>query len=295
MSQADWRSLYPFASHFALRNGARYHYLDEGTGKPVLLVHGNPTWSFTWRNLILALRDNARCIAVDHLGCGLSDKPRPYEYTLAQHTANLVSLIDQLDLQNVTLVAHDWGGAIGLGAVLQRRHRFRRLVLLNTGAFPPPYVPWRIAACRIPFLGQLAIQGFNLFARAALTMATERPERFPPAVQAGYLAPYDTWAHRTAVWHFVRDIPFTEVHPTWHVLADLERRLPELQELPAALLWGMRDWCFNAVCLEKLATLLPQAEVHRFPQAGHYVMEDALEQIVPLLRKWLADAGDSRA
>src|SRR6187402_3103815 len=112
-----WRDLYPFESHFINLGPHRLHYLDGGAGEPLLFVHGNPTWSFYWRNLILGLRDRARCIAVDHIGCGLSDKPQDYRYTLQQRIDDLVRLVEHLDLANVTLVAHDWGGAIGLGTV----------------------------------------------------------------------------------------------------------------------------------------------------------------------------------
>ena len=118
-----WKDLYPFQSQYLALGSLRYHYLDEGTGQPLLFVHGNPTWSFYWRNLILGLRDQNHCVAVDHIGCGLSDKPQDYPYTLAQHIENLVTLVERLDLKGVTLLAHDWGGAIGLGTVLKLPER----------------------------------------------------------------------------------------------------------------------------------------------------------------------------
>src|SRR6185503_4923839 len=130
-----WRDLYPFESRFLSVRGYRLHYLDEGAGQPLLFVHGNPTWSFYWRNLILGLRDRNRCVAVDHIGCGLSDKPQDYNYTLQQRIDDLVQLVETLDLSGATLLAHDWGGAIGLGNVLRVPERFSRIVLFNTGAF----------------------------------------------------------------------------------------------------------------------------------------------------------------
>ena len=152
------------------------HYVDEGPrdANPVLMVHGNPTWSFYYRNLIAGLADQHRTIAVDHVGCGLSDKPAQWSYRLQDHINNLANLVESLDLQNVTLVAHDWGGAIGLGTLQKLRERFKRIVLFNTAAFPPPYIPFRIRVCRWPVVGKLGLQGFNLFAKAAITMATER-------------------------------------------------------------------------------------------------------------------------
>jgi haloalkane dehalogenase len=282
-----WPDLYPFESHFLSLGPHRLHYLDEGVGEPLLFVHGNPTWSFYWRNLILGLRDRHRCLAIDHIGCGLSDKPQDYNYTLAQRIDDLSKLVERLDLTGITLLAHDWGGAIGLGALLHLEERFARIILFNTGAFPPPFVPWRIAACRTPLLGTLAVRGLNAFARGALTMAVERPERMTADVRAGLLAPYDNWAHRVAVDHFVRDIPFSPRHPTWQTLEQIEAGLASLAHLPIQLIWGMRDWCFRPSCLDRFVQHWPNAEVERLADCGHYVVEDAHERIVPLVRDFL--------
>ena len=228
IAQTDWLSLYPYLTHYLPLGPLRYHYLDEGRGDPLLMVHGNPTWSFYWRELVAAFRGRYRVIAPDHLGCGLSDKPQVYAYTLRQHIANLVQLVDALQLDRITLLGHDWGGAIGLGAALQRPDRFARFILFNTGAFPPPFVPLRIRLCRTPWLGALAVRGANLFARAAFRMAVEKPERMTPAVRAGLLAPYGSWEHRVAIHAFVKDIPLTRRHPTWQTLAQIEQGLPRL-------------------------------------------------------------------
>ena len=286
--QDSWRHLYPFESNFLELSGHHYHYLDEGQGPLLLMVHGNPTWSFYWRDLILGLRARYRVVAVDHIGCGLSDKPQDYSYNLAQHIRNLVDLIDQLDLNQISLFAHDWGGAVGLGAALQRAERFSRFVLFNTAAFPPPYVPLRIRLCRTPLVGSWAIRGANLFARAALFMATEKRSRMTAAVRAGFLAPYDSWAHRIAIDQFVRDIPLTPRHHTWQTLSEIQSRLPTLTNRPVQIIWGMRDWCFRESCLEQLRQLLPQSEVHRLDDAGHYVVQDAHERIVPIVSEFLS-------
>jgi cis-3-alkyl-4-acyloxetan-2-one decarboxylase len=212
----NWQTLYPDCGREMTISGLRYHYLDNGsTGedddRPVVLcVHGNPTWSFYWRSVFEALGDSFRIIAVDHIGCGLSDKPSrsEFRYSLASHRDNLVTLIDRLDLRDVTLLAHDWGGAIGLAASIERVERMSAIMLLNTAAFPPPYVPWRIAACRTPILGTLALRGLNLFARAAVPMAMSR-NRMSPAVARGLLYPYGNWHDRVGIDSFVRDIPFS--------------------------------------------------------------------------------------
>lgn len=297
MPAGHWRELYPFESHFLPLSGLRLHYVDSGPTiaavaksdqSTCLFVHGNPTWSFYWRNLILGLHDQHRCVAVDHMGCGLSDKPQTYPYSLRQHTANLVALIDELNLQNITLVAHDWGGAIGLGAAVARRDKFSRLVLLNTGAFPPPYIPWRIQACRIPVLGTVAIRGFNAFAGAALTMATERPHGLELQVQSGLIAPYHDWASRVAVDAFVKDIPWRSSHPTYGVLETLEKSLRNLADLPVELIWGMKDWCFTPQCLQRFRQHFPHAQIMELAQAGHYVVEDQPAEVLNEIRRFLA-------
>jgi len=323
-----WQSLYPFRSNWLDLHGLRYHYLDEGprpdgsprvdtahhssmvdnvhptalagrqrqpddqaaTDQPtLLLVHGNPTWSFYWRELIVALRDRYRLIAPDHIGCGLSDKPSPrrYPYRLARRVDDLKRLIESLDLRDVTLVGHDWGGAIGLGAAVDMPDRFARLVLMNTAAFPSSRCPWRIRVCRTPLLGRLGLQGLNFFSRAALRMATERPEQLKPAVRAGLLAPYDCWSHRTAVYQFVRDIPLNPNHPSHAKLREIESGLSRLRDRPTLLIWGMRDWCFSPYFLDRFRTYFPAAEVERIADAGHWVVEDAPQRVIDRLRAFV--------
>jgi pimeloyl-ACP methyl ester carboxylesterase len=286
-AQPDWRSLYPFESHYLPLDGPRYHYLDEGQGEPLLLVHGNPTWSFYWRELIKAFRGWGRVIVPDHIGCGLSDKPQQYEYRLARHVDNLRRLIGRLDLRRITLLAHDWGGAIGLGAAVAEPERFSRFVLFNTAAFRSRQMPLRIRVCRTPLLGTLALRGLNAFARAALFMAVEHRERMTPAVRAGLLAPYDSWPHRIAIQRFVLDIPIEPSHPSFGTLRAIEQGLATLQGRPVSFIWGMRDWCFTPVFLERFLQFFPGAEVHRLQDAGHYVIEDAFERIVPLVEKFM--------
>jgi haloalkane dehalogenase len=285
----NWRSLYPFESHEIILDGRRYHYLDEGAGPVLLMVHGNPTWSFYWRELVRPLRERYRVVVPDHIGCGLSEKPSPrdYSYRLAQRIADLGALVERLGLERITLVGHDWGGPIGMGAAVAAPQRFARLVLLNTAAFCGGRCPLRIRICRTPLVGRLAVQGLNLFARAALRMAVCRRERMTPAVRAGLLAPYDSWHHRTAIYQFVRDIPLSPRHPSYQVLGQIEAGLKQFRQHPVCLIWGMRDWCFTPRFLDRFREFFPGAEVHRLADAGHYVVEDAYEQIIPLLEDFL--------
>jgi len=293
-NESLWGELYPFEPHFAALGSGRIHYVDVGPDSPpdsseptLLFVHGNPTWSFHWRGLIQACRDQSRCVAPDHLGCGFSDlQPRPLR--LADHVDQLTRLIERLDLQRVTLVAQDWGGAIGLGAVLRNADRFERLVLFNTGAFPPWYIPWRIRACRLPGLGRFAVQGLNAFSRAASTMTLARRGRLDPRVAAAYLAPYDSWQRRAAVFQFVRDIPDSPAHLTWQVLEQIQRELGRLSSLPKLLVWGMRDWCFRPDCLERFSEIWPEAEVQQLSDVGHWVVEDAPQECESLVLEFLS-------
>lgn len=304
---ASWRSLYPYRGSELRLAGHRYHYLDSDreypdsvaagdTSRPVILcVHGNPTWSFYWREILRRFHTTHRVIAVDHLGCGFSDKPprTQADYTLAGHRERLLMLIDQLDLRQITLLAHDWGGAIGLSAAARRVDRMAGVVLLNTAAFPPPYVPWRIAACRIPWLGTCAVRGLNLFARAAVSMAMSKT-RMTQEVAAGLLAPYGNWHDRVAIDAFVRDIPFSRRHPTYAELERLEADLSLLASLPQLLVWGMRDWCFRPECLERLLVHWPTATVVRLADVGHYVMEDDPETALSAIASFLGSAPQPR-
>jgi pimeloyl-ACP methyl ester carboxylesterase len=261
--------------------------VDEGGGSTIVMLHGNPTWSFYYRNLITALRDEHRVIAPDHVGCGLSDKPRRYPYTLSTHVENFSRLMDHLRLSNITLAVHDWGGAVGLGWAMHNLDRVRRLVLFNTAAFFGP-VPFRIRVCRLPFLGRIAVLNFNAFARAALRMACVQRDRMTAAVRSGYLFPYGTPSERIAIWRFVRDIPLSPRAPSHPIVKEIEQNLPRFRELPSMIFWGGKDFCFNDGFLDRWKSFLPRAVVHRFPDAGHYVVEDAHERIIPLFRAFVS-------
>lgn len=278
---------YPFAPNFHTTAAGRIHYLDEGQGRPVLFVHGNPSWSFLWRRAIKQLSTRYRCIAPDHLGCGRSDKPGLTEMKLNDHIDRLESLILTLDLQDIHLVVHDWGGAIGFGAAGRHPDRFRSLTVTNTAAFWLPSLPWRINCCRWPVFGELALQGANGFARAALTMAVNHRERITAEIASGFLAPYDNWHNRAATLAFVRDIPMAPAHPSWNALQRVEAGLPGLAHLPMTIFWGMKDFCFHEEFLEEWIRRFPESYRWRFLDAGHYLLEDAHERILPLMERFL--------
>ncbi len=267
--------LYPFAQNcHELPGGIRMNYVDHGAGEPALLLHGNPTWSFFYRDLVQELAGKGlRCIAPDHVGCGLSDKPQAYGYTLRQHIDNVGSLVDALSLDSFHLVVHDWGGAIGCGLAVRNPDRIRSLTLLNTAAFRFSRMPLRIALCRIPLLGEILIRQFNAFAGGATTMAVTKS--MPFIIKRGFVRPYRNWADRIATARFVQDIPMKPSHPSWDTLCDIEQKLPSLADKPMHLFWGMKDWCFCPPILENWQKLFPNAKVRKFPDAGHYLLEDA--------------------
>jgi len=286
------RDLYPFAGHSLDLGGVRMHYLDEGRGEAVVCVHGNPTWSFYFRSLVMALRGSHRVVVPDHIGCGLSEKPGDdrYPYTLERRVADLEELIDRLELGDVTLVVHDWGGAIGLGWAVRPPERVKRLVLLNTAAFhlpPRKRMPWQLSLVRDTPAGPLLVRGLNAFARGATHAACTRV-RLSREVRDAYCAPYDGWGSRRAVLRFVQDIPLEPGDPAYGELSRIEAGLAALADRPALILWGARDFVFDHHFLAVWRRLLPGAEVHEFADCGHYVLEDAAEEIIPLVQRFLA-------
>ncbi|MBI2515522.1 MAG: alpha/beta fold hydrolase [Opitutae bacterium] len=282
------RGIYPFTPKRFTTAAGTLSYLDEGEGdEAVVMVHGNPTWSFYYRNVVLALRGRMRCIVPDHLGCGLSDKPQQWSYRLADHIANLRALLDSLQLKRVHLIVHDWGGPIGLGATLPLGDRLGKVVILNTAAFADTIVPARINFCRLPFIGELAVRGFNGFAWPATWMSVTRP--LPDAVKRGFLFPYDSWANRIATHRFVVDIPTGKNHPSDAALAEIERQLPALRARPVRILWGGQDFCFNRHYYDRWTQLVPQAQATYLADAGHYVLEDARETCIAAIQEFLLD------
>lgn len=288
----EFRDLYPWDGHWLDRDGIRMHYLDEGEGDPIVLLHGNPTWSFYWRHLVRGLADSYRVIVPDHIGMGLSDKPGDdrYRYTLESRVADVDALLSELGIeQDVTIVAHDWGGMIGLGWAVRNREKVRRLVLLNTAGFFLPEgrgLPWQLKLIRrMP--SSVTVRGFNAFVRGALRSCSKRPGRMTPAVKAGYLAPYDSWANRIAVHRFVQDIPLGPGHPAHDLVEEVDQNLRSFADIPVQIFWGEQDFVFDTHFLAEWRRRLPEAEVHSFPDCGHYILEDAHEEITPLVRDFL--------
>jgi len=285
---------YPFApQQFEVRPGIRMSYLDEGPrdGEVLLMLHGNPSWSYYWRHLVAGLRDRYRCIVPDHVGMGLSDRPddAQYAYTLQSRVDDVESLLRHLGIDGpVTLVVHDWGGMIGFGWALERSARVRRCVIFNTAAFPLPAakpMPWQLTMGRDSRIGGALIRGFNLFARGAARFGVERP--MPAAVRRAYTRCYDGWRNAIATLRFMQDIPLREGDRAWPLVVRSGERLPQYADRPAFIGWGLRDFVFDRHFLDGFTRALPHAEVHAYEDAGHYVLEDKAAELVPLVRRFL--------
>ncbi|HST44954.1 MAG TPA: alpha/beta fold hydrolase [Luteimonas sp.] len=295
---------YPFTpQRFDVRPGIAMSYLDEGprtvagrASEVVVMLHGNPSWSFYWRHLVLGLRDRYRCIVPDHVGMGLSDRPDDaadasprYAYTLQSRIDDLDALLTHLGIDGpVTLAVHDWGGMVGFGWALAHHDRVRRLVITNTAAFPLPAakpMPWQLSLGRDSRLGGWLIRRFNLFARGAARLGTTR--RLPAAVRHAYAAPYDGWRNAIGTLRFMQDIPLHAGDPAWPLLVAAGERLPAFADRPAFIGWGLRDFVFDHHFLDGFRAALPAAEVHAFEDAGHYVLEDRHAVLVPAMRRFL--------
>ncbi|MDP6931921.1 MAG: alpha/beta fold hydrolase, partial [Myxococcota bacterium] len=283
------RDLYPFEGRTVQVGGHGIHTLDEGRGSPVLMVHGNPTWSFYYRNLVLALRDTHRVVVPDHIGCGFSDKPSldEYPYTLDRRVEDLTALVDSLELgDDITLVVHDWGGMIGMAWAVRNAHRIRRIVVLNTAAFPKPdskRLPWSLGLVRNTWLGAWLVQGFNAFSWGATRLAVTRRPLSPP-VRKAYCAPHDTWDNRLSTLRFVQDIPLGPEDPGWDTVTRTADGLKAFADTPVLICWGARDFVFDDHFLREWQSRWPHATVHRYEDCGHYVLEDARDEVIAQVR-----------
>jgi cis-3-alkyl-4-acyloxetan-2-one decarboxylase len=287
-----YRHLYPFQSHFMPIDGHRYHYVDEGHGPAVLMLHGNPTWSFYYRHLIAALAPEYRVIAPDHIGCGLSDKPgaHAYGYRLEDRAADLETFVDQLMPDTpLTLVVHDWGGMIGMAFALRHLGNIQRLVITNTSGFLPPAgkpIPLRLRLLRnMPSFAGPAVLGLNIFARAALVMAARK--RLPRDVRRGLTAPYDRPKNRIATLRFVQDIPLSDGDPSFALVKSVDDQLHRLRHLPMLICWGRHDFVFDLDYFHEWQRRFPDAEAHLFENAGHYLLEDEPLAVTETIQSFL--------
>ncbi|MBI2890169.1 MAG: alpha/beta fold hydrolase [Nitrospirae bacterium] len=291
---------YDFRPNAIAVDGHQIHYVDEGTGEIILMLHGNPTWAYLYRHLIHALSGEYRCVAPDHLGFGFSDKPYRADYSMRAHIMRLTQFVRKLALKDVTLVGQDWGGIIGLGWAVREKVTVKRLVVLNTAGFAPPNpgeilrmkpFPWGLLLLpllRTPVAGELFVQGLNGFVRYLLPKGFHHRERLSKEVMEGYLDPYPTWASRRAHLESVRQIPVLPSHPTWQLLEEIGAELMGW-EVPAQIIWGMRDPVFGPWFLEEFERRLPNhAPSLRIEDAGHFLQDDTPDVISNKIREFMA-------
>ncbi len=286
-----WRKVYPFTGERVLLDGGMLHYLDEGKGDVVLMVHGNPTWSFYFREVVKALKGTHRCIVPDHMGMGLSDCPDDsnYQYTLQSRIDDLDALMKKVAPTGpVTLVVHDWGGMIGMGWATRHPERIKKIVALNTSCFrlpPEKNFPGLLKIMRSAITG-LPLRGSRMFRRYIMNSCVNRTKLSPEAMD-GYLSVCDGWRQSRAVHRFVQDIPLAPGDAAWEAMLSVEGGLPALKDKPMLLVWGMKDWVFDEAFLNGWIKRFPQAQVRRFEDCGHFLLEDAAAEVVPLIAEFV--------
>ncbi|WOT04131.1 alpha/beta fold hydrolase [Shewanella youngdeokensis] len=286
-------TLHPFKRNYLDRNGNKLQYVNEGSGDPVVMVHGNPSWSFYYRHLISALSGKHQCIVPDHIGCGLSDKPNDsgYDYTLKSRIDDLEALLEHLDVtDNITLVVHDWGGMIGMGYAARYPERIKRLVILNTSAFHLPKskpFPWALSICRNTMLGTFLVRGFNAFSSAASYVGVKRKPMHKD-IRKAYVAPFNSWDNRISTLRFVQDIPLKAGDRNYQMVSDIAASLDQFTKVPTVICWGLKDFVFDKHFLDEWKLRMPHATVHEFADCGHYILEDASDEVINHIETFIA-------
>lgn len=274
-------------------NNLKMHYLEGGkdNDETLVMIHGNPSWSFYYRNLFNALIDKYYCIVPDHIGMGLSDKPDDdrYNFSLKERVDNLEALLDSTaSNNNLTLIVHDWGGMIGLAYATRYPDRIKRLIISNTAGFHIPkgkQVPWQLKLTRTPVIGALLNQGFNAFPKGAVSKCVTRKPMLKEVGQA-YIAPYDSWTNRLSVLRFVEDIPLAKNHISFDIVDGVDKNLEQFKTLPVLICWGLNDFVFDNDFLAEWKRRLPDAVYHEY-DAGHYLLEDAGDEVIPVMKQFL--------
>jgi haloalkane dehalogenase len=284
VERPDWvdAELYPFEDRWAEVERCTVHYVDEGSGPPLLMLHGNPTWSFTWREVIKGLRDRYRCIAIDYPGFGLSKAPAGYGFSPAEHADVVNAFVEELDLREVTTLSHDWGGPIGFATAVRQPDRFTAFAIGNTWAWPMNRNPGAQVFSRFlggPIGGYL-IKRRNFFVEKIIPGGTKRvgPDE---RVMEHYRRPFPTPESRIPMHVFPRAI----IGATpW--LAEVERGLASVADRPALIVWPTRDQAFGAGERKRWEETFTDHRTVILEGAGHYIGEDAPEEVVAALREW---------
>lgn len=289
-----FKKQYPYESNYFNQQGFNYHYLDEGAGQPTIMIHGNPSWSFYYRNLVKTLKPSFRCLVPDHIGCGFSDKPSEdkYDYHFENRVKDLDRWIESLNLkEKINLVVHDWGGPIGLLWATQNAKRINKIVILNTAGFLLPEtkkLPPALKLVRNTLLGKFLVKGFNAFSVGASVVGCKR-NAMSMELRSCYQAPYNSWSNRVATYRFVHDIPLYPKDRGYELAKKLEQDLHLLENQKILICWGMKDFVFDHHFLNKFKQIFPKAKVHEYADCGHYVLEDAAPEILNTIKDFFND------
>jgi haloalkane dehalogenase len=288
MPDPDWldRSEYPFASRFLALDAGRMHYVDVGSGLPIVMVHGTPDWSFGFRHLIKALSPDFRCIAADNLGFGLSDKPRDYDYRLEQQAENLCRLVEHLDLRDLTLLLHDFGGPLGLAYAVEHPENVRRLVLMNTWFWSLRGDPHfeRFEQLMGNAFGRFLYLRLNFSVQVLMRSAYADKTKLPRHIHEQYIRALPTPEGRRAAWAYAGQLLGAS---DWY--DGLWQRRDRIRDIPALIAWGMRDIAFREQELTRLESAFANARTVRFDDCGHFVQEEKPDELGALIREHLGD------
>jgi haloalkane dehalogenase len=278
--------LFPVEHRFLDLDGARIHYVDEGSGETLLLLHGNPSWSFLYRKIIAALKSDFRCVAMDYPGYGMSDAPPRYGFTPQEHRAVLERFVERLGLTDLTMMVQDWGGPIGLGLAGRRPELVRRLIIGNTFAWPLAG-DWRIRTFSGVFggpIGRTLTWAFNFVPR--YFFARGLAHKPAPEVLAMYLAPWRRRARRRAAVIAPRQLVAASAY-----LKEVEAALPRLADRPALIVWGLKDFAFRDAERTRFERIFAKHTTVLLDDASHFLQEDAGERIAEAFRAFRGEVG----
>ena len=273
------RELFPFTSRFFSVGKHRLHYVDEGQGPVLLLMHACPLWAFSFREVIRTFSSDYRVIALDQMGFGLSDKPADFDYRLEMHADHLEMFVHSLGLTDITLIMHGRGSTIGMAYAVRNPDNIRAFVTLNAMGFTGFFLPWRLQVCRIPWLGAKIVLGLDLLTREF--------RRYPEAVRDAYSLPFPDRASKISLVRFIEDIPCVPEDDSAQSMLEVETSLWMLREKPASIIWAGKDWLYTKRSFRAWTKYFPEAEVHTIENAGRYIQEDAPDELISLLRDFL--------
>lgn len=285
MTSPKWldRILYPFAHHTTNLEHGTLHFVDEGDGEPIVFVHGTPTWSFLWRQQIKSLSRTHRCIAPDHLGFGLSDKPQDFAYTPEAHADNLEQLIDRLKLKNITLVVHDFGGPIGLRYAIRHPENVKKLVILNTWMWSLEHEAqmMKISKFLSGVIGRLLYLKLGFSARFLLPKGYSQRKYLTKDIYQHYLKPLSNESSRLGTWHFAKALSASNPY-----FAALWKDHDQIRQIPKLILWGEKDALLPLHFLGKWESAFPEAEIHKI-KAGHFLQEEKGSEVTEAIKNFI--------